>query len=266
MNSVTVCVEGLTKTDFLGNLALEVLSLTGDTIKMIVKQKRFYPVFQPIVRFVDGDIVGFEALTRFTDGYNPVDIFHTAARSGSLADLEIETMTKAIDSIHNLLLPGQFLAVNVSPPLLVDRLPAVSEALAGISGQVIVELTEHIKITNYESVRQATKMLGVGLKVAIDDVGSDYSNLKKIVELHPDYLKLDICLIHNIDSDPYRLALIRSLQSFAETVGCTLIAEGVETEEERRTLQDIGVSMGQGFLLGRPTPLSDAGTLDAFLN
>ncbi len=210
--------------------------------------------------------MGFEALTRFTDGYNPADIFNIAAQSGALGDLEIETMTRAIDSIRALLLPGQFLAVNVSPPLLVDRLPEVSAALAGISERVIVELTEHIKITDYESVRQATRMLGVGLKVAIDDVGSDYSNLKKIVELHPDYLKLDICLIHNIDSDPYRLALVRSLQSFAETVGCTLIAEGVETEEERQTLQGLGVLMGQGFLLGRPTPLTDAGTLDAFLN
>jgi EAL domain-containing protein (putative c-di-GMP-specific phosphodiesterase class I) len=94
-----------------------------------------------------------------------------------------------------------------------------------------------------------------GLLVAVDDTGAGYSTLGRIVQLQPDLIKLDIALTRGVETDPGRQVLIEKLQEYATSVGATLVAEGVETDDQIVRLRALGVRLGQGFRLGRPGPL-----------
>jgi EAL domain-containing protein (putative c-di-GMP-specific phosphodiesterase class I) len=97
--------------------------------------------------------------------------------------------------------------------------------------------------------------LGRKVELAVDDVGAGYASLRHILELHPDFVKLDRSLIAGVEVDEARQAMIVGLSHFARTTGCRLIAEGIETEAERKTLRALDIALGQGYLLGRPAPL-----------
>jgi EAL domain-containing protein (putative c-di-GMP-specific phosphodiesterase class I) len=118
----------------------------------------------------------------------------------------------------------------------------------------VLELSEQDKVDDYKAVRGALEALGPGVRLAVDDAGAGEANLAHIVELRADFVKLDAGLVRGIDTDVVRRALIVGLQHFADQSGCMLIAEGIETDAELRTLRDLKVSFGQGYLLGRPAP------------
>jgi EAL domain-containing protein (putative c-di-GMP-specific phosphodiesterase class I) len=103
-------------------------------------------------------------------------------------------------------------------------------------------------------VRAALDRLPVPASLAVDDAGAGFASLRHIIELHPRYVKLDMRLVRGVDSDPARQALIAGMVYFSRQTDCVLVAEGIETEDERRTLRLLGVTFGQGFLLGRPEP------------
>jgi EAL domain-containing protein (putative c-di-GMP-specific phosphodiesterase class I) len=98
-------------------------------------------------------------------------------------------------------------------------------------------------------------------RLAVDDAGAGYTSLSHILELHPDFVKLDISLVRDIDTNPARQAMIAGMCHFAAQSGTTLIAEGIETESEAQMLRELGVPLGesgmlgQGYLFGRPRPL-----------
>ena len=96
-----------------------------------------------------------------------------------------------------------------------------------------------------------------GVKLAIDDVGSGYSGLSQILRFRPDYLKLDMSLVSGLEADAAKRSLALAMQHFAREIGAKLIAEGIEREEEAYALRMLGITLGQGFHLGRPGPLAD---------
>ena len=91
--------------------------------------------------------------------------------------------------------------------------------------------------------------------LAVDDAGAGYAGVHHILELRPQYVKLDISLVRNVDSDPARQAMVSGMTRFAESVGCALIAEGIETENELTALKLLKVEFGQGYYLARPAPI-----------
>jgi EAL domain-containing protein (putative c-di-GMP-specific phosphodiesterase class I) len=91
--------------------------------------------------------------------------------------------------------------------------------------------------------------------LAVDDAGAGYAGLRHILELRPEFVKLDISLVRNIDSDPARQAMVAGMARFAESVGCALIAEGIETENELTVLRLLQVGFGQGYFLARPATI-----------
>jgi EAL domain-containing protein (putative c-di-GMP-specific phosphodiesterase class I) len=90
------------------------------------------------------------------------------------------------------------------------------------------------------------------MKIAIDDAGSGYSGLETILQLKPDYIKVADTLVRNIHADAIKREIIASLDAIGKRIGATLVAEGIEVEPERKTLVDLGIAFGQGYLLGRP--------------
>lgn len=217
-----------------------------------IESAAFQPVFQPIIELSSGNTVGFEALTRFADGARPDQVFARAHACGLGPALEACTLAAAIREADHLP-AGAFLSVNVSPGLLADG-STVGRLLAGTMRPIVLEITEHEVITAYAPLRDAMRLLGPGVRLAVDDAGAGVANFNHLVELRPDFVKIDIGLVRGVDTDPSRRAVVVGLVHFAAEAGCQVLAEGIETEEERLTVAELGVTLGQGYLLARPAP------------
>lgn len=220
-------------------------------LEHVLRVSAFTPVFQPIVELGSDRVIGFEALTRFADGTRPDRRFADAIAVGLGLELEATTLAAALEAAVDL--PrGVWLSLNVSPAFLMD--PFRPRRILGEHRvrSLVLEITEHVAIEDYERFRSAVAELGSSMIFAVDDAGAGYASFRHILELRPDFVKLDIGLVHDIDKDDVRQALVAGIVYFAEHTGCRLIAEGVETDGERATLQELGVELGQGYLLSRP--------------
>ena len=226
-------------------------SATITRIQSIIAGRAFAIHLQPIVRLDGGEVVAVEALTRFADSA-PEALFGEAATFGLGAALERAAIEAAFEAARPLP-PDVALSVNVSADAL-HHDAALRELLAAKGRTVIVELTEHERIDDYAAVRSALEKLGPDVKLAIDDAGSGFASLRHIFALRPDYVKFDIEWVRGIDRDPVRRALVSGLVYFGNETGCALIAEGIETEGELAALRELGIRLGQGYLLGRPEP------------
>ena len=223
---------------------------TRGVYRAIIDDLAFHPVFQPVVDLMSGAVVGYEALTRFTDGTRPDLVFAGARSCGLEHDLESATLRAAIAASEAL--PGErFLSLNVSPSFILagDALRAI---LATRTRPIVLEITEHDPVEDYAALRSAFVALGSGLRLAVDDAGAGVANFNHLVELRPQFVKVDIGLVRSVNADLTRQALIVALLHFASATDCQVIAEGIETEGERAVLAKLEVPLGQGYLLGRP--------------
>ena len=216
----------------------------------------FHPVFQPIVEVETQTIVGFEALTRFSDGTRPDIRFAEAQRAEIGAAFELAALRLACRDSESLP-PDLFLSLNISPRTVIEHADDLRAILEGTGRPIVLELTEHVPIDDYAEIRRALSGLRSDIRVAVDDAGAGYASFRHILELGPSLAKLDISLVRGIDGDNLRQGLAAGLNYFALRTGCRLIAEGVETQEEADTLLELGVEFAQGYLYGRPTRVSD---------
>ena len=121
---------------------------------------------------------------------------------------------------------------------------------------MVFEISERESIENFSIFREARDHLkGLGFQIALDDTGVAYGSLEAVMELAPDFIKVDMSLVRGIDTDPPRQELLRALHAVAGKLGGQIIAEGIETAEELEALQRLGVPYGQGYLFGRAAPL-----------
>ncbi|MCD6727170.1 MAG: EAL domain-containing protein [Solirubrobacteraceae bacterium] len=212
---------------------------------------------QPIVNLRSERLVGAEALARFQGPppQSPDAWFAQAYRVGMGVELELAAVREAV-KVTDRLADGVFLAVNVGPEAVsTGRLPAI--LACGGAHRIVVELTEHIEVGNYERLQDALyEVRASGARLAIDDAGAGFAGLTRILKLAPDLIKLDRELTGGIDLDPVRRSLAAALVSFAAQTGAQIVAEGIETEDELEAVRELGISFGQGYLLGRPGPLS----------
>jgi EAL domain-containing protein (putative c-di-GMP-specific phosphodiesterase class I) len=219
-------------------------------LRRVLAGRRFFPVYQPIVALQTRDVIGYEALTRFADGTPPDVRFARAALVGLGFDFELAAIDAAIAAAPPIA-AGGFLALNVSPGLVVTAGKSLKRALKRWNGRIVLEVTEHAPIANYEEFRWAVGRVGT-VEVSIDDAGAGYASLRHILELGPAWVKLDMSLVRNIDADPLRQALVAGLAHFGNRAGPRLVAEGVEREEEAQCLLSLGVEYAQGHLVGYP--------------
>lgn len=218
----------------------------------VLRREAFSPVFQPIVSIADGSVLGFEALTRFTDGVKPQARFAEAAALDRGIDLETATLNAALRAASGLP-PGCWVSVNVSPALVLDR-RVLPRLVAGCRVRLVLEITEHDPVDDYDALTAALAELRPFSRLSVDDAGSGFASLRHVVTLEPDFVKLDQSWVSGIDDDPARQALVAGLSHFASRTGSQLIAEGVETDTEHKMLSELEVALGQGFLFGEPLP------------
>lgn len=213
-------------------------------------------VYQPIYDLASNQMAGVECLARFPDAdmRGPDKWFAEAAEVGLGPQLEMAAIRTALKGIQHI--PDDvYLAVNVSPAtLLGGHLESILEEFA--PGRLVLEVTEHAIIRDYALFKQALEPLRPRVRIAIDDVGAGYSGLSHILDIRPDIIKLDMNLTRDIDKDPARAALARALITFADELGSSIVAEGIETSAELVTLKALGVHAGQGYYLQRPKPIA----------
>jgi EAL domain-containing protein (putative c-di-GMP-specific phosphodiesterase class I) len=219
--------------------------------------KRMWIAFQPIVRASDRTIFGYEALLRSDEPsmLGPGPILHAAERLGALDRLGRAVRQRAADSMspaHR----SYTLFVNLHPQDLLDPdLHDEHAALTSIAGRVVLEITERAAITDVENARaKVTGLRDRGFRIAIDDLGAGYAGLNSFALLEPEFVKLDMTLIRDVDSSTVKQKLVKSLASLCKDMGLYVIAEGVETPEERDAVVDLGCDLLQGYLFARPGP------------
>jgi EAL domain-containing protein (putative c-di-GMP-specific phosphodiesterase class I) len=235
----------------------EARSTASDILDTVLERRLYWPVFQPIRDLSTGEIRGYEGLSRFDAPVSTGHLFHQAVMINRLRELEVATLKVTIDASQSLP-PDCWLSVNSSPHLLTDT-ETLSKILGTTKRPIVIELSEHELVTDYESISAALGRLGPGYSLAVDDAGAGFSSLRHILETRPAYVKLDLGLVQGLAEDAARRALVAAMVHFAAEAGFTLIAEGVESKADLRALRVLGVHMGQGFLLGKPERVDSAG-------
>ena len=150
---------------------------------------------------------------------------------------------------------GQYtLFVNLLPQDLQDAdLWNQDSALVGLASHVVLEITERASIANLEEIQPKVMALrALGFRIAIDDVGAGYAGLNSISLLEPDFVKLDLVMVRDIDKVPLKQKLVATMTALARNLGHSVVAEGVETCLERDMLADLGCNYLQGNLFARP--------------
>ncbi|MBU1001126.1 MAG: EAL and GGDEF domain-containing protein [Proteobacteria bacterium] len=243
-----------------GTLDVAKLSLLRE-FREIVINRQLRSVFQPIVELDTGNISAWEALTRGPEGSHfssPAVLFDFAEEVEQVFPLE---KTCREGAIHRLGTLGQEqkLFLNINPRTLVDpdfspgQTLQLLEKVGLKASDVVLEITERHSIRDFDLFHRTLEHYrNQGFGVAIDDVGTGYSGLWSIAQIRPEFLKVDMSLVRDIDTDPVKRALMETMVTFSENIGCRLIAEGIETEGELSALMRMGVHYGQGFFLARP--------------
>ncbi len=230
----------------------------------ILNNKKIYTVYQPIFNLRDGTIYGYEALSRGPKGSffeDPDTIFTFAAKYELLSKVEELCLYNAIKDASKIN-SNALIFLNITPdqiPRLLDNhfVDLLSECRVR-DNRVVIEITEKFAIPHYGIYQEIlVRTKGRGLKIALDDVGVGYSTLERISEIGPDYLKYDRTLVRDIDKNLIRQELIKSFVNFANRINSTIIAEGIENENELEFLKNIGIKYGQGFYLCRPKPVNE---------
>ena len=213
-------------------------------------------LFQPICSLEGDGMIGAEALARFRGPPHrtPDRWFAEAGEVGMESELELLAVRRALE--HMPRVPdAAYLSVNASPATVAR--PEFHDLLAAArADRVVVEITEHAPVRDYERMERTLAALrALGARVAIDDAGAGFASLRHILRFAPEVIKLDRSLISGIATDRTRQALAAGLISFADKIGATIVAEGVERPDELDALKDLGVRYAQGYFLAEPGPL-----------
>ena len=230
-------------------------------LAQIIEQEAVHTLVHPILRLADGEIIGYEALSRgpAADEFEwPEKLFRVAYDADLVLQLERLCRKRAFE-VAKTLPEGRLLFINMEPDAVADpelREMMLSTVLSDMGvdpATIVLEITERSAITDFGNFRQMLEYLRVpGFGVAVDDAGSGYASLQCLAEVRPEWLKIDMSLIAGIDQDDIRRSLVASMVAFADRVGVKLIAEGIERAEQLAVLKELGVEYGQGFFFSEP--------------
>jgi EAL domain-containing protein (putative c-di-GMP-specific phosphodiesterase class I)/GGDEF domain-containing protein len=227
-------------------------------LKSTIRDGAVFIEYHPIIVTATEEVYGFEALARGVrrELRSPEVLFEVAEEANMVWELSRLLRRRAVEGIINDLKDGQFLFLNIDPHDFDDpTFRSLKPEELGIHdpSRVVLEITERTAIKDYPRFQEYLKAFrDQGFRFAVDDAGSGYAGLGSIANLAPDYIKLDISLIANIDTNFLKQNLVETMVTFANNHGTLVIAEGVERREEFETVREIGVHFTQGFLFHKP--------------
>lgn len=210
--------------------------------------------YQPIVSVGSRSLFGYEALLRSDESSlpHPAAVLDAAERLGRLSDLGQRIRALACDSMKNA--PPCAFFVNLHPHDLLDpTLRSPDAPLSLVAEHVVLEITERASLDGVKNVHSTVAELrAMGFRIAIDDLGAGYAGLTSFATLEPEFVKLDMSLIRDVDKSDVKGKLVRSMTALCKDLGMQVVAEGIETIEEREALVDAGVDLLQGYLFAKP--------------
>ena len=227
----------------------------------LIAQRKIRTLFQPVVRLADRRVEGFEALSRAEGGAAQrlgVHLFVAASRAELDGELDQACRALSLERRPEIGEEGK-LFINCLPPTFYASNPELQALLESWRlarmrpDQLVFEVTEQITYEQFVRIMPTVRTLREeGYRFALDDVGTGAANLRLLAELEPDYIKMDLELTRGIARSERKRALAQYLQDLAKRSGAELIAEGIETFDDLEVLQQMGVALGQGYLLGEP--------------
>ncbi|MCP4444113.1 MAG: EAL domain-containing protein [Myxococcales bacterium] len=223
------------------------------TVEEVIAADELYIAYQPVVDLNRKEVFAYEALVRShaEEFPNPFVLIEAAVEQRAMGMLGRHLRRLAVEgcSSHRLFLnihPDEF-----SEPWLVRP----DDSMTTHGREIYLEITESVPLSHYEHCHSVlAEMRTRGAKVAVDDLGAGFSNLKYIVDLEPEVVKLDRELVANLRAESRLYRLVAALVQLCAQLDARVVAEGIETEEELAAVIDAGVHFGQGYLLQRPNP------------
>jgi EAL domain-containing protein (putative c-di-GMP-specific phosphodiesterase class I) len=245
----------------------------------LLREERLVSHFQPIVQCSSGtEIFGYECLIRGQreDGtlIPPEWLYHAARGLGMLFQLDRSARLKHIQTVTELGLKSHIF-INFNPVAIYDAVFCLKSTVNAIDGSGLERDHFVFEVVESDNVADCDRLLEIldfyrhqGFAVALDDVGAGYNSLNLLAKLRPDYIKLDIQLIRNVDRDEYKAQIAGKLLEMAASLGVATVAEGIETEGEWQWTREHGADYCQGFLFATPAQVppasvSPGGTLKA---
>ena len=235
-------------------------ALLREQFKDVLVHRQIETLYQPIIDLRSGAVFAHEALSRGpadSPFENPEMLFDYALKTDQVWSLEKICMQFSAERFVGKG-PGM-LFVNVETELihaLKSRGHEVLQPLLAIQSGVVLEITERAAIRDYDLFRESVRVLrDLGFRIAIDDAGSGYASLQSIAELRPQYLKISNYLVTGLHEDSIKRDVVEMLVRLAARIDAETVAEGIETEAEKAEVERLGVTYGQGYLLGRPANL-----------
>ncbi len=232
-----------------------------ERLQELIVRERVVTAFQPILLLKDRTVLGFEALSRGARGTgmeSADEMFGAADRHGLIVELDRLCRIRALLSAGRVPSNAR-LFVNTLPATIRDpqfRGKPLIDFLdrAQVSpDRIVLEITEKLVIENYAMFREAMQyFVDLGMSFAVDDVGAGYSGLELIARLNPHFLKIDMSLVRDVHTSIVNQAMVSAIVTLSRAIGATVIAEGIQVQEEADVLDSLGVDFGQGFLLARP--------------
>lgn len=221
-------------------------------------------VYEPVVCTQSLTVYGYEALAR-----GPADsefaaasaLFSAAMEHGMLYELDCLCRAAALEGAIDFPV-GTKLFMNIRPTSIhdprfrPDALIRTLETCRLSPSDVVFEISEQESIDSYDVFRETRDEYGkLGFQFALDDTGAGYASLEAVMELAPEFIKVDRAFVTGIDEDAGRQAMVRAFQQVARSVGARIIGEGLDRLEELQKLAELGIEFGQGWLFGKATPL-----------
>jgi EAL domain-containing protein (putative c-di-GMP-specific phosphodiesterase class I) len=230
----------------------------------VVLGRRVTSVYEPIVDVHSRTVFGYEALARGPAGTelrSPGTLFSLAEQEDVVFELDCLCRASGLEGAVDLP-SGTKLFLNIRPTTIHDpnfRADRLIKTLAQCKlspSEVVFEISEQESIGSFEVFREIRDYYhGLGFQIALDDVGAGYAGLESLLELSPEFIKVDRAFVSGVDQDPARQDLLSALLTVAKRTGAQVIGEGLDTIEELATLGRLGIPFGQGWLFGHPTPL-----------
>ncbi len=236
-------------------------SLVG-LLRSAARHKAFFVEYQPVVEIATQRVVGAEALVRWRRGntvISPASFIGLAEESGVITEITRNVLEHVERDLPGLLQisPDFHVAINFTATDLknektASRLQNLIRSCNASAGNIVVEATEHGLISGTECSRMVSALRLEGFQVAIDDFGTGYSSLSCLQRLDLDFLKIDKAFVDTIGTDGATRGVVLHIIEIAHSLRLKMVAEGIETAEQAKFLQDRGVTYGQGWLFGRP--------------
>jgi EAL domain-containing protein (putative c-di-GMP-specific phosphodiesterase class I) len=230
----------------------------------VILDRSVSSVYEPIVEVHGKTVFGYEALVRGPAGgklFSPAALFAAAESNDMLFELDClcraSGLTGAVDFPAETKLFLNVLPNSIhDPDFRADRLIQTLDECQLRPSDVVFEISEQESIDNFDTFREMSDQYRrLGFQFALDDTGSGYAGFEELIELQPEFIKIDRSMVSGVDQDPARQEVLTALLRVADKLGARVIGEGLDTLEELEMLGNLGIHFGQGWLFGHPTPL-----------